>query len=210
MLNLGSLSLQLPDLSGSPLDAVDLSSKSAIRIWTSIRNLTRSSDITTTDDHFTNNHKNCCIRDDVSWRAEPLMYWTEGIELEHVASGAPPQKSTLLSQLSGLLEQFHTTRDTSNFEVVMRLTAIPNNTDFWQEVTIRSQATSDTRFAWCPKLKCIYCPGFEYSLFRNQHSEPLICEALERHVLDDLHCERVKRRKREIRHITGSGAALAT
>ncbi len=174
----------------------------------SMRKLIRRSNITTTDDHFTTDHGSCCIGNNMIRRAELLMSSIEGIELEPVASGAPPQTSTLLSELSSLLKQFPITLDTPLFEVVMRLTAIPKNTDFWREVTIQDQAISDTRFAWCPKLKCNYCPGFEYSLFQNQNSAPLIREALERHFTNILHWERVKRRRREIRRRTGLEAAL--
>ena len=201
MINLGSLSLQSLDLSSSPLDAVDLNSISANSIFSSIKKFPRRSDVTTADDQFTSDHGSCCIGDDMIFRADLVVSALKGVELEPVASGAPPQESTLLLQLSGLLEKFHTTGDTPTFEVVTRLTAIPNNTDFWRRVARRNQATSDTRLAWCPKLKCNYCPGFEYSLFQNENSELLICKALEEHVTNTLHCERVRRRRREMRRM---------
>ena len=210
MINLGSLSLQFLDLSGSPLDAVDLNSKTPITILSSMMKFPRRSDITTSDDHFTTAHGSCCIGDHLIFRAQSIFNSLQGIELEPVASGAPPQNSTQLSQLSGLIEQFNTTRGTPVFEVVTRLTAIPNNTDFWREFTIEGQATSDTRLAWCPKLKCYYCPGFEYSLFQHENSDPLILEALGDHLTDILHCERLKRSRLETRRRTRLEAALAT
>ena len=215
MINLGSLSLQLPHLSGSPLDVIDLGSKNAISIVLSIEKLTPRSDTTTTDDHFATDHASCGIAGYVIFRATLLMSSVEGIELEPVAPGAPPQESTLLSQLSDFLERFHTRRlhtrrDTLPFEVVVRLTAIPNYTNFWREVAVPGQAILDTRFAWCPKLKCKYCPGFEYSLFQHQFSEPVIYTTLERHVKDTLHYERVKRIRRAIPRRTSLEVALAT
>ena len=189
---------------------MDLISISAKSIFSSIRKFPRRSDVTTADDRFTTDHASCCIGDDVISRARSVVRALQGIELEPVASEAPPQESTLLLYLSALLEKFHTTGDTPTFEVVTRLTAVPNDTNFWRKVTTRSQATSDTRSAWCPKLKCNYCPGFEYSLFQNHSFERTICRALERHVENTLHCERVRRRKREIRRRTCSEAAPAT
>ena len=210
MINIGSLSLQLPHLSGSPLDVIDLGSKNAISIVLSIEKLTPRSDITTTDDRFATDHASCGIAGYVMFRANLLMSKIEGIELELVAPGAPPQELMLLSQLSDFLERFHTRRDTSPFEVVMRLTAIPNYTNFWREVTVPGQAILDTRFAWCPKFKCHYCPGFEYSLFQHQYSEPVIYTTLEWHVEDTLHSERVKRIRRAVPRRTSLEVALAT
>ena len=193
LINLGSLSIQFPHLSGSPLDAVDLNSKSARDVISSIRKLSSLYGITTLDDRFKIDHGKCSIGPSVTLPSHGIFCSVEGIELEAVSSGAAPQKSTLLSQLSSLLKRFEIIHNTAAFEVVMRYTAIPNDPDFWREVVLPCRATSDSRFAWCPKLKCKHCPGFEYSLFRHQNAEPIIWMALERHVATPLHCERVRR-----------------
>ena len=151
------------------------------------------------DDHFTSDHGSCCIGDRVSFHANNITDSVDGIELEAVASEAPPRNSAQLSQLSKLLKDFEFVPDAPPFEVVMRLTAVPSNTDFWREISIRSQATSDTRFAWCPKIICNYCPGFEYSLFQHRNNELHIDMALRRHCTNALHYERVRRRRRVIR-----------
>ena len=193
LINLGSLSLQLPYLSGSPLDAADLNSESAHGILSSISKLIRRPVITTTDDRFTDNHRSCYIGTGLVYDANNIIDSTDGIELEAVASGAPPEESRQLSQLSELLKPYQLSRNPPSFEVVMRLTAVPSNTDFWREITTRSPTTSDTSFAWCPKIKCNHCPGFEYSLFQHQNDEVLIDKALKRHLTSPLHYERVKR-----------------
>ncbi len=194
LINLGSLSLQFPHLSGSSLDGLDLSSQSARSVILSIRTLSGMSGITTLDERFTIDHGSCSVVTNVTIPANGIIGSVEGIELEAVSSGAAPQKSTLISQLSSLLERFQIMHNTAAFEVVMRYTAIPNDPEFWREVILPSQTTSDSRFAWCPKLKCKHCPGFEYSPFRHQNAESLIWAALKSHVARPLHCERARRR----------------
>ncbi|KAK0511875.1 hypothetical protein JMJ35_005725 [Cladonia borealis] len=194
LINLGIMSLHFPDLSGSPLDAVDLSAKSANGILLSIRELTRRSDITITDDRFTAEHGSCCIGNRLSFHADDIINSVDGIELEALASGLSPQKPAQLSQLSKVLEGFETMSDAPAFEVVMRLTAVPNNTNFWREITAQGQARSDTNFAWCPNIKCTSCPGFEYSLFQHPNDELVIHMALGQHFGNVLHHERDKRR----------------
>lgn len=196
-MNLGSLSLHYLDLSGSPLDAVDLNSKSARDILSSIRKLTRLSDITKRDDQFTIDHRSCCIGAGLISHANNIIESVDGIELETVASGHLLQMSH--PQVSSLVRRYHHTHDLPPFEAEMRFTAVPNDTEFWREVTTASQVTSDTRFAWCPKLRCNYCPGFEYSLFQHPNDSLLICTALECHLTNSLHRERVRRRRPEIR-----------
>lgn len=208
-MNLGSLSVQDLDLPASPLDADDLDSKTAHDILLSIRKLSRVSDITETDDQFTVDHESCCIGADLISQASDIVD-VDGIELEALASEAPPQSSTLLSHLSGLVKRFNVTSDSPTYEVVLRLTAIPIETQLWRIVATRSQATADARFAWCPKLKCNYCPGFEYSLFQHPNDDSVISKTLESHDVNSLHCERVRRRRREIRRRARLEAALAT
>ena len=209
-MNLGSLSVQFLDLSSSPLDAPDLDSKSARNILLSIKTLTRMSDITVTDDQFTIDHRNCCIGAGLISHANQIVVSLDGIELEAVASEPPPQKSTLLSHLSRFVKLSEITGDPPLYEVVLRWTAIPIDTEHWRDGIIRSQATSDTRFAWCPKVKCNCCPAFEYSLFQHPSDNLHIRKALESHSTNSLHCERIKRRRREIRRRARLEAALAT
>ena len=208
-MNLGSLGLHFLDLSSSPLDAPDLDSKSARDILSSIRTLTGMSDITNMDDQFTIDHINCCIGTGLICSANYIAASLDGIELEAVASEAPPQ-STLLSHLSRLVKLSDSTSDPASYEVVLRWTAIPINNKLWRDVTIRSQAISDTRFAWCPRVKCNYCPAFEYSLFQRLKGTLHIRKALQSHSTNPLHCERVRRRRREIRRRSRLEAALAT
>ena len=209
-MNLGSLSVQDLDLPASPLNAWDLDSKIAHGILLLIRKLRRMSDITETDDQFTVDHRSCCIGADLICQASDIVDAVDGIELEALASEAPPQQSTLLSHLSALVKRFNVTSDSPTYEVVLRLTAIPIETQFWRVVPTRSQAAADARFAWCPKLKCNYCPGFEYSLFQHPNDDSVICRTLESHDVNSLHCERVRRRRREVRHRARLEAALAT
>ena len=190
LINLGSLTRQFPELSHSRLDKVNLHPKSALDVFSSISKLTRES---LPDDRFTTNHKTCCVGPSLLFQATEIIDSVDGIELEPVASRAPPPQPTPPSSLSEILEQVHDRLGSPHFELVMRLTAVPNNTNFWQDVAVRDQATSDTRFAWCPKVTCIYCPGFEYSLFQHRHNEPDTREALRRHMLNGVHMEMYRR-----------------
>ena len=209
-MNLGSLSLQFLDLSSSPLDAPDPDLRSADDILSSIRTLTGMSDITDRDDQFSIDHRNCCIGTGLICSANYIAASLDGIELEAVASEAPPQKSRQLSHLSSLVKMSGITSDPSPYEIMLRWTAIPIGNELWRDITIRSQATSDPRFAWCPRVKCNYCPAFNYSLFQHLNVDSHIRKALEWHSTNFLHCERVRRRRREIRRRSRLEAALAT
>ena len=210
LINLGSLSLQFPDLIGSPLDAVS-SPKTVNRILSSIRSLTSISDFSTTNDNFMTKHGSCCIGDRLSPQVKHITDSVDGIELEAVASVAPPQKPAQLTQLYELLKQSDIISDQAPcFEVVMRLTAVPTQPDYWRRLNIQSYATSDTRFAWCPKIICNYCPGFEYSLFQHYFHKEITEVPLKWHSSTYLHRVRVKRGRRESPRRSSLDAALET
>ena len=192
MINLGSLTRQFPDLSGSPLDDVEqIYSTSALDVLRSIVNLIPLSDTPVPDDHFTMVHKSCCVGRSLLVNANEIINSVDGIELEALASKTPPPQPT--QALSELVERINQIHDSPQLKVVMRLTAIPNNTNFWQDVAVPSQARSDMGFAWCPKLICIHCPAFEYSLFQHRHlkKEQHTTEALTRHTRNWVHWRNV-------------------
>ena len=195
LINLGSLTLQFPDLRGSYLDDAHLYSASAHDFLSSISKMIPESD-TSLPDHFTISHECCCVGRTLMFHANNIIDSVDGIELEAVASRATPPQSTQPSPLSSFIERKNDTLGSPHFELAMRLTAIPSSTNFWREVAVQSQATSDTRYAWCPKLKCIYCPVFEYSLFQHGYNELRLHEATNRHIQERIHrARRSKARK---------------
>ena len=161
-----------------------------------ISRVIRVSDGSLVDDRFTLNHGGCGVGHRLLFHAKNIINSVEGIELEAVASRDPPPQSAQPSPLFSFIERKNVTLGSRNFEVVMRLTAIPTSTNFWREVAIESQATSDTRYAWCPVLKCIYCPGFEYSLFQRGYNELRLHEAINHHISNSIHWAR-RRKARE-------------
>ena len=210
LINLGSLALQFPALSGNPLDDVEqLNSTSPLDALSSISKLIRVSDTSLPDDHFTMIHKRCCVGRSLLVEANEIIDSVDGIELEAEASKAPPPQPT--QAVSEFLERTNERLRSPHFEVVMRLTATPTTTNFWQDVAVPSEARSDIGFAWCPRLICIYCPEFEYSLFQHRHleNEQHTTEALKRHMGNDAHKENYRRFSEE-RHRDRTRSRAAT
>ena len=187
--NLGNLTLHFPDIRGSYLDDAELYSASAHGVLSTISKMIPESD-TSLPDHYTINHECCCVGRTLEYHAKTIIDSVDGIELEAVASRATPPQSTQPSPLSSFIERKNDTLGSPHFELAMRLTAVPNSTNFWPEVAVQSQATSDTRYAWCPKLKCIHCPGFEYSLFQRGYNELRLHEAINKHIPERIHWAR--------------------
>lgn len=192
LINLGTLTRHFPNLFGSPLENVEqLTSITALDVLSSISSMIPVPDIPLPDNHFTIVHKSCCVGRSLLVKANKIIESVDGIELEAVGAEAPPPQP--IQALSELVEQKNRIHGSPQFKVVMRLTAIPNNTNFWQDVAIPSQARLDMGFAWCPKVICIHCSAFEYSLFQHRHLgvEQQTNEALMRHLCNGVHWYKV-------------------
>lgn len=194
LINLGRLTRQWPELSHSRLDNINFHPTSALDILASISRFSRESDISVPGDRFTINHKACRIGPSLLVQANETIDSVDGIELEPVPSRYPPPQPKPPSWLRELVARTHDLLGSPHFKVEMRLTAVPNNTTFWQDLAIPDQTTPDTRFAWCPKITCLYCPGwFEYSLFQHRHNLLQIRKDLQRHMLNGVHMEMYRR-----------------
>lgn len=210
LINLGSLTREFPDLSGSPLDDDGLASPSALDVVSSIRKLIEVRNSWPTDHHFSEAHEKCCIGRSLHSQAERIINSVDGIELEAIAPKGPPPQLTRLTPFTTFLKGLNDKFEFPQFQLVLRFTAIPENTTFWQEVAVPSPTKSDTRFAWCPRFKCNYCPGFEYSLFQHESYDLEARKALYSHLFNPTHIEKFRRTKPGRPDLTGVGAALAT
>ena len=161
------------------------------------------------DHHLSVAHNKCCIGQSLHSQAARIMNLVDGIELEAIAPGPPPTQPEEIAPYFDYLKKLNDNFDLPQFELVLRSTAIPENTNFWNEVAIPSPTTSDSRFAWCPKFKCIYCPGFEYSLFQHEHYYREGRKALYFHLFNPTHIERFRRMNPGRSDLTGVDAALA-
>ena len=161
------------------------------------------------DHHLSVAHNRCCIGHSLNSQAERIINLVDGIELEAIAPGAPPTQPEEIAPFFDYLTELNDNFEFPQFELVLRFTAIPDSTNFWREVAMPSPTTSDTRFAWCPRFKCIYCPGFEYSLFQHERYYREGRKALYSHLFNPTHIERFRRTKPGRSDLTGVNAALA-
>ena len=153
LINLGSLTCQFPDLSKSPLDDVEqLNLTGALDVLSSISKLIIVSD---TGPKLKLADIRAELMDRTLHQGETQLimpspsiskgWWKSKFCTGKKRVPPPPQPTQALSEF---LERINQRHESPQFKIIMRLTAIPNNTNFCQDVAIPSQTRSDKVYSY--------------------------------------------------------------